>query len=95
LRRIEDQAALLADNPQCGLDLERAQTFLNEKSTVLMTAAIKFLNSALVYFSEGFFGKQFQGVLAYTTSESFKHRNQWSRDLSNHKNAAQACNFSV
>jgi len=30
---------------------------LNEKSTNLLTASIKFFNAALLYFSKGFFGK--------------------------------------
>jgi len=81
LRRIEDQAALLGDNPQCSLDLASTQAFLNEKSTGLMTAAIKFLNSALLYFSKGFFGKRLLCGSAYPTRKSFKDSHQWSRHL--------------
>jgi hypothetical protein len=57
LRRIEFQAALLADNPSYDLDLETTQNLLKEKSTNLMSAMFKFFNSALVYLSRGFLGE--------------------------------------
>lgn len=53
MRRIEFQAALLADNPNYNLDLQVTQNLLKEKSTDLLSAVIKFFNSALIYFSEG------------------------------------------
>ena len=57
LKRIEFQAAILADNPKyLTLDLESTQDLMNEKSTDLMTAIIKFFNAALNYFARGFFG---------------------------------------
>jgi len=56
LGRIEFQAALLADNPEYGRDLESVGTLLSEKSTDLLIAVVKFLNSTLLYFSKGFFG---------------------------------------
>jgi hypothetical protein len=56
LRRVEFQAAILADNPNYDLDLESTQKLVNEKSTDLMTAIIKFFDSALIYFSHNFFG---------------------------------------
>jgi hypothetical protein len=56
LRHIEFHAALLADNPEYYLDIESAGTLLGEKSTDLLIAVVIFLNSALVYFSKGFFG---------------------------------------
>lgn len=71
LRRVEFQAALLADNPSYDLDLEATQNLLKEKSTDLMTAVIEFLNSALVYLGDGFLGKMFISRTAYG-SESFK-----------------------
>jgi hypothetical protein len=57
LSRIEYQAALIADNPNYNLDLEVTQNILQEKSTDLLAAVIRFLNSALVYFSSNFFGE--------------------------------------
>jgi hypothetical protein len=56
LRRIEFQAALVADNPSYDLDLEMTQNLLKEKSMDLLSAVIKFFNSALVYLSKGFLG---------------------------------------
>lgn len=56
LRRVEFQAALLAENPNYDLALEIIQS-LKEKSTDLMTAVINFLNSTLVYLSDGFLGE--------------------------------------
>jgi hypothetical protein len=57
LRRIEFQAAILADNPNYDLDLDSTQNIINEKSTDLLTAVVKFFNSALVYFSHEFFSE--------------------------------------
>lgn len=54
LRRIEFEASLLADNPNYDLVLDT--THLEEKSTDLISAIIRFFNSALVYFSKDFFG---------------------------------------
>lgn len=67
LKRIEFQTALIADNPSYDLDLEATQNLLKEKSTDLMTAVITFLNSALVYLSDGFLGKTLSGYIAYGT----------------------------
>jgi hypothetical protein len=46
---------MLANNPNYDLDLEKTQALLEEKSTDLMSAIIRFFNSSLVYFSRGFF----------------------------------------
>jgi hypothetical protein len=40
LKRIECQAAMLADNPNYDLNLETPQALLEEKSTDLMSAII-------------------------------------------------------
>jgi hypothetical protein len=56
LRYIEFQAALVADNPNYDLDLDVTQNLLTEKSTDLLSAIIKFFNSALLYLSGSFFG---------------------------------------
>ena len=56
LRRIEFQAALIADNPSYDLDLKITQDLLKEKSTDLLSAVIKFFNSALLYLSADYFG---------------------------------------
>jgi len=65
LRRVEFQAALLADNPSYDLDLETTQNLLKDKSTDLMTAVINFLNSALVYLGDGFLGKNLLILFLY------------------------------
>ena len=54
LRRVQFEASLLADNPDYDLVLDT--THLKEKSTDLISAIIRFFNSALVYFSKDFFG---------------------------------------
>jgi len=65
LRRVEFQAALLADNPSYDLDLETTQNLLKDKSTDLMTAVINFLKSALVYLGDGFLGKNLLILFLY------------------------------
>ena len=57
LRRIEFEAALLADNPHYDLsDSGSPRNLVQEKSTDLMTAIIFFFNSSLIYFRKNFFG---------------------------------------
>jgi hypothetical protein len=73
LRRIEFQAALLADNPEYSVDLESAGALLREKSTDLLTAVVKFFNSALLYFSKGFFGNVLGWFYSYIGRESLKY----------------------
>ena len=55
LRRIEFQAALLADNPNYDLDSEKSLNIIEEKSTDLMSAIIIYFNSSLIYFRKNFF----------------------------------------
>jgi hypothetical protein len=59
LRRIELQAAILSDNPRFHdeIELGRTQSLFQETSTQLMVSITKFFNSALIYFSHGFFCK--------------------------------------
>jgi hypothetical protein len=54
LRRIEFEAAIIADNPNFDLGLETTQKFLEDKSTDLMSAIINFFNAALDYFCHDF-----------------------------------------
>jgi len=54
LRRIEFEAAIIADNPNFDLGLETTQQFLEDKSTELMSAIINFFNAALNYFCHNF-----------------------------------------
>jgi hypothetical protein len=56
LRCIEFQAALIADNPNYDLGLESTQKLLEKASIHLLTAILKFFNSALLYLSSGFWG---------------------------------------
>ena len=60
LERIEYQAARVAQNSQntnFDLDQARGRDLRREKSIYLMTAIVKFFNSALLYFNSKFFGK--------------------------------------
>jgi hypothetical protein len=47
LRRIEFEAALLADNPHYDLESMSSRNLVQEKSTDLMTAIVTFFNSSL------------------------------------------------
>jgi hypothetical protein len=58
LRRIEFEAALLADNPHYDLDSGTSQmsgNLVQEKATDLMISIIVFFNASLVYFRKSFF----------------------------------------
>ena len=57
LRRIEFQAAIIADNPTYDLNSASTRDLVAEKSRDLMTAVVKFFNAALIYFSKSFAGK--------------------------------------
>jgi hypothetical protein len=54
LRRLEFQAALIADNPNYDLNSASTRDLVEEKSRDLMTAIVKFFNDALIYFSKSF-----------------------------------------
>ena len=54
LRRIEYQAARLAENPRVNLNWISERDLMCEKSTDLMTGVVKFFNSALLCFSQDF-----------------------------------------
>jgi hypothetical protein len=56
LRRIEFQAAIIADNPTYDLNAESTRNLVEEKSRDLMTAIVRFFDSALIYFSRHFVG---------------------------------------
>jgi hypothetical protein len=56
LRRIEFEAALLADNPHYDLESMSSRNLVQEKSTDLMTAIVTFFNSSLIHFRKNFFG---------------------------------------
>jgi hypothetical protein len=66
LGRIEFVAAILADNPRYDSDsqLMVTQDLLQEKSTDLMAAIVRYFNSALIYFRQDFF-RNTKKVLAY------------------------------
>jgi hypothetical protein len=58
LRRIEFEAALIANNPKYHVEFDDGMpNLLREKSTDLMSAIITFFDSALIYLSNGFFGR--------------------------------------
>jgi hypothetical protein len=54
LRRIEYQAARIST---IDLTVESTRTLIQEKSLDLMTAIVKYLNGALIYFNANFFRK--------------------------------------
>ena len=56
LKRIEYQAARIAENPNFDLDSESTRDLMKEKSIDLMIAMVRFFNSALLYFKHDFFG---------------------------------------
>jgi hypothetical protein len=65
LGRIEFVAAILADNPKYDSDsqLMVTQDLLQEKSTDLMAAIVRYFNSALIYFRQDFFGNIQDGAM--------------------------------
>jgi hypothetical protein len=54
LRRIEYQAGRLAMNPYLGRTPKLARSLIIGKSVDLLGAIIKFLNSALLYFTQNY-----------------------------------------
>jgi hypothetical protein len=58
-------AAILADNPRSDCGLMATDILLQEKSTDLMAAIIRYFNSALIYFRQDFFGILLQELLLY------------------------------
>lgn len=56
LERIEYQAARVAENPNFDRMSPSKRNFMRERGIHLITAIIKFLDSALAYFSQGFLG---------------------------------------
>jgi hypothetical protein len=56
LERIEYQASRVAFNRNFDVIPEAARSVIQIKGTNLIAAIIKFLNSALLYFSKGFAG---------------------------------------
>ena len=56
LRRIEYQAARIAENQNFDLNIESTRNLMREKSIELMTGIVKFFDSALLYFGHQFFG---------------------------------------
>jgi hypothetical protein len=59
LRRVEFQAAILAENPKYDLAAESTRDLIGEKGTELMTAIVRFFDCALIYFGHNYFGKSF------------------------------------
>jgi len=60
LRRIEYQASRIST---IDLTVESTRTLMHEKSLDLMTAIVKYLNGALIYFNSNFFGKPLRDLL--------------------------------
>jgi len=58
LRRVESEIVILANNPNFDLASDSIRTYLEDKSTNLLTAFIMFLNAALIYFLREFFGNK-------------------------------------
>ena len=56
LQRIEYQAARVAENPNFDKILDHRRNVMKESGVHLLTAIVRFLNFALVSFSEGFTG---------------------------------------
>jgi hypothetical protein len=56
LRSIEYQTTRLAANPNFEKMKDSMQNIMEEKGTDLMTAVVRFFNSALLHFSENFPG---------------------------------------
>ena len=59
LKRIEYQAARVSENPNFDLNSESTRNLMKEKSIDLMTAIVKYFNSALLYYSHDFFSNFF------------------------------------
>jgi len=57
LQRIEYQCARVTENPNFDLNSESTRSLMKEKSMELLTAIVKFFNSALLYYSNNFFGR--------------------------------------
>ena len=57
LRRIDFQAARVAQNPRLDLNSPTTRDLMREKSVDLMTAIVEFFNSALIVFNQNFFCK--------------------------------------
>jgi hypothetical protein len=62
LRRIEYQAARVAQNPNFDLNLESTRNLMQEKSLDLMTGIVRFLNFALIYFNHNFFANLLKSI---------------------------------
>lgn len=56
LERIEFQAARLARNPNLDKMSDSNRNLMREKGVHLITAIVRFLNTALLYFSQGVTG---------------------------------------
>ena len=60
LRRFEYQASRISS---IDLTVESTRTLMHEKSLDLLTAIVKYLNGALLYFNSNFFGKPLRDLL--------------------------------
>jgi len=57
LRRVEFQAAMLAENPKYDLTADSTRNLIGEMSIELMTAIVCFFDCALTYFGRNYFRK--------------------------------------
>src|SRR5438045_2420509 len=57
LNRIQFQAARVSENQAFNIHPQTKRSFMREKATALITAIVKFFNSALLYFCHGTFGR--------------------------------------
>ena len=58
LTRVQNQAERISDSPNVDLTSKPIRERIQKRSTILMTAIIRFFDSTLLYFQQSFFGKR-------------------------------------